>query len=231
MIKRVLPSLSSFSLSDLKILSMNKNHVLLFFIFSICNLFFGKSNILATISQQEWVLNTSNQRKSEELCRLFVQYGIFLHTTSVDLKEVDADPLTVATHKASQLPDRVLIEDTSLEVEGIEIGINLRKKFDDFVQHIDQYVGKKATWTVVLAYKEEDFVYLYRGCVTGTFVLIKKENDLGFDFLPEGAKKIYAEDKPECFDARALVVKSFFEQKPIAIRPVILEWQGPWQTY
>lgn len=203
---------------------------MLFFVSAIGSLFFNQAMALAIVSQTEWVLNTSNPKKLEELCRLFSQYGIFLNITSINLKEIDADPLTVAIHKASQVHDHVLIEDTSLEVEGIDIGVNLRSKFEYFVQHIEQYAGKKATWTVLLAYKEKELVYLYRGSVTGTFVLIQKENNFSFDFLPDGGQKTYTEDEPERFNARALAVKAFVEQKPIAIRPPILEWQGPWQT-
>lgn len=180
--------------------------------------------------QKEWTLNTSNKNKQEVLLHLFSQHGISLRITSLDLKEVDADPLTVAIHKASQMPDQVLIEDTSLEIAGVEIGVNLRRKFKYLIQHMDQYVGKKAIWTVILAYKEENQVYLYKGAVAGTFVSIESENGFNFDFLPEGADKSYTEDKPKCFDARALAIEAFIEQKPIAIQPVILDWQGPWQT-
>jgi hypothetical protein len=73
-------------------------------------------------------------------------------------------------------------------------------------------------------------VYLYQGTVIGTFISIETENGSTFDFLPEGTDKSYREEKPERFDARALAVKAFIKQKPIAIQPVILEWQGPWQN-
>lgn len=180
-------------------------------------------------STKEWTLNTSNKNKEKELRCLFSKHGISLNITSIDLKEIEADPLTVAVHKASQLNDRVIIEDTSLEIDGIEIGVNLRKKFEYLTQHIDEYIGKKAVWTVILAYKEKNQVYLYKGAVAGKFVLANGEND--FDFIPEGAETTYTEDKPECFDSRALAVKAFIEQKPTMIRPAIFKWYGHWQNY
>lgn len=192
---------------------------------------FSSESLAEGTSQKEWKLNTSNQEKLKEFRHLFDKYGISLNVTSIDLREVDAEPLTVATHKASQMPDHVLVEDTSLEIEGIDVGIHLRRKFEYLVQHMDQYVGKKATWTVLLAYKEGNLVYLYKGSVTGTFVPAKGEEGSSFKFLAEGVEKIYTEHKPECFDARALAVKSFIEKKPIAVRPVIVEWNGLWQAY
>ncbi len=187
----------------------------------------------ASVSQKKWILNSSNQGKIEEFRYLFAEYGISLNTTSIDLKEVDAEPLTVATHKASQMPEHVLIEDTSLEIEGIDVGIHLRSLFNNLIGHMDQYVGKKAVWRVILAFKDGNFVYLYEGVVKGTFIYSKSEKSPSFDsyFLPEGAEQTFSEIKPKRFNARALALKALMENKPIAIRPVILEWQGPWQTY
>lgn len=183
-------------------------------------------------SQQEWVLNTSNQEKLKELRRLFGQHGISLQVTSIDLKEIDAEPLIVATHKASQMSNRVLIEDTSLEVEGIDVGANLRAMTDYLIQHIDEYVGRRAAWTVFLAYREDDLVYLYKGFVAGKLISRIDRNGLSFAVLPDGAEyHDIANTKPERFDARAIAVRSFIENKPIEVRPVILEWTGYWQTY
>ncbi len=71
-------------------------------------------------------LNTSNPGKLKEFERLFGQHGASLQTTYVDLEEIDADPITVAVHKASQLEEGVIIEDTSLEIEGADVGMNIR---------------------------------------------------------------------------------------------------------
>lgn len=187
------------------------------------------SSYTEKVLPKEWQLNTSNSRKLEELRRLFAKYDISLNATSIDLKEIDADPLTVITHKASQLPERVLVEDTSLDIEGLDIGVNLRNKFHWLTQHADLCIGKKATWTVVLAYKEGDNIYLYEGKVRGIIINPQDQKSVGFDFLPEGAEHTYSDARPEHFYPRALAIKAFIEQQPTTIRPVIDEWHGSWQ--
>jgi XTP/dITP diphosphohydrolase len=183
------------------------------------------------IVQKIWTLNTSNEKKRKEFHHLFAKRNIALQTTCIDLREIDADPMTVVIHKASQMPDHVLVEDTSLEIEGINIGINLRTLFGYLMQHIDEYIGKKATWTVLLAYKERDRVFLYKGSVAGVLVPPKKEDRSNFDayFLPEGSSQPYISNTPDDFNARALAVRAFAEQRPVAVFPVISEWTGPWQ--
>ena len=52
---------------------------------------------------KQWKLNTSNLNKYEEFKRFFIEHGCSLEATHIDLKEIDADPVTVAAHKASQL--------------------------------------------------------------------------------------------------------------------------------
>ena len=64
--------------------------------------------------KSHWILNTSNQGKRSEFQRLFAQHGLSLTTQQIDLKEIDSDPVTVVVHKASQLEEEVLVEDTSL---------------------------------------------------------------------------------------------------------------------
>ncbi len=175
----------------------------------------------------QWKLNTSNLGKFQELKRLFNERGYSLDATHIDLKEIEADPISVVVHKASQMNDEVIIEDTSLEVEGAEVGVNIRW----LLAHLDQYEGRTAIWTTLLAYRKQNQVFLFKGAVSGKIVKARGEGGFGFDpyFVPEGALLTLAESKPDLLNARALAVQALVEEQSFAIRPVIEEWLGPWQ--
>ena len=115
--------------------------------------------LAAEFQNLEWKLNTSNLGKFEEFKQLFAKYGYQLKATHEDVREADSDPLTVIVQKASQMDEHVLVEDTSLEVEGAAVGINVRWLLD----HLPQFAGRKACWTVMLAYREGGKFMLSRG--------------------------------------------------------------------
>lgn len=173
-------------------------------------------------------LNTSNQGKFEEFKRLFGEYGYELEATQIDIREVDADAITVIAHKASQVESRVIVEDTSLDVEGADVGINVRWLLD----HLPEYVGRRATWGVLLAYWEEDTVFIYQGEVTGTIVNPRGSFGFGFDpvFLPDGSQETLAESKPNKYNARAKAVKALVEDDLFMEHDLIHDWDGPWQN-
>ncbi len=175
----------------------------------------------------KWKLNTSNQGKFEEFKSLFASQGCTLEATHHDLDEIQADAVQVVAHKASQMEECVLVEDTSLVIEGADIGVNVRWLLD----RLPEYIGRKAVWEVLLAYRKGEQVYVYQGAITGRIVPQQGEKGFGFDpvFMPEEAGKTLAEDKPDCYNARALAVQAFLENKVYKIMPVIKEWQGPWQ--
>lgn len=177
-----------------------------------------------------WRLNTSNKKKLEEFKHLFAAYDIEVLATDIDLKEIVADPLTVVVHKASQMGEGILVEDTSLDVEGMEMGVNVRWLLD----HLKFYVGRKAYWRVMLAYHHEEAVYVFKGEVEGEIVLpraIEKAGEFGFDpyFLPKGSSFTLAESKPDAINARAKAVQALINHKPEAVLPPIRDWKGAWQ--
>lgn len=177
--------------------------------------------------EKVWKLNTSNLGKFEEFKKFFFQHGAQLVATHVDLNEVDADPLTVVVQKASQMESCILVEDTSLDVEGAQVGVNVKW----LLTHLKELVGRKATWTTLLAYRKGDQVYVFRGMITGKIVEARGEKGFGFDpvFLPDGSNKTLAEEKPDKLNARALAVDALLEGKPFAIKPLIEKWEGNWQ--
>jgi len=174
-----------------------------------------------------WVLNTSNKGKLREFVLLFAKHGASLVVSEIDLKEIEADPVSVVVHKAAQAGEEVLVEDTSLEIEGENVGINVRWMLD----HLSSLIGKKAVWRVLLAYLKDHTVYVYEGKTEGTIVSPRGEEGFGFDpvFLPHGSKQTLAEAKPLQVDARAKAVSALFEQKPLIALPPITDWRGPWQ--
>jgi len=205
---------------------MMKN-IVVFLIF-ICNCYVLNAGEMDPMKHSIWKLNTSNLGKFEEFKRMFAQYGITLEATHFDLKEIDADPISVVAHKASQLGDHVIIEDTSLEIEGASVGVNVRWLLD----HLPEYAGRKTYWTVLLAYREGNEVIIYKGCVSGTIVQPSGTSGFGFDpvFLPEGASKTLAESKPDQYNARAKAVEALVKKKGAITHPVIEKWEGPWQS-
>ena len=56
------------------------------------------------------------------------------------MREIVADPLSVVIHKASQLGEYVIVEDTSLDIEGEQVGINVKWMLDS----LTNCIGKKA---------------------------------------------------------------------------------------
>lgn len=174
-----------------------------------------------------WKINTSNLGKFEEFKRLFSQNGELLEVTHFDLEEIDADPVTVVAHKASQLGENVIVEDTSLEIENASIGVNIRW----LLGHLSDFVGHKAEWVVLLAYREVNHIYIYKGSISGIIVEPRGTQGFGFDpyFLPDGAIKTLGESKPDSHSARAKAVKALLTGKTWTIHPVIDKWEGQWQ--
>lgn len=175
-----------------------------------------------------WKLNTSNPGKLKEFQRLFAKYSIDLFVTTVDLEEIESDPIQVMAHKASQLDEFILTEDTSLDIEGAEVGVNVRW----LMNHLDQYAGRKAIWTVFLAYRRGDEVLIYKGEIKGVIVRSHGEGGFGFDpvFLPDGAKQTLAQSKTDEFNARALAVEALLKGEKFMTVKAIYHWEGPWQN-
>ena len=176
---------------------------------------------------QEYILNTCNGGKAQEFIRLFSLHGISLTIHKQDLEEIDADPFTVVAHKASQLDENILVEDTSLDVEGRTVGIHIKWLLD----HLSTCVGLRATWRTLLAYKRNAVIHIFEGVVHGTIVRQRGKGGFGFDpfFLPEGSHKTLAESKPDNVNARARAVEALVKEKPLTTRPCITDWHGPWQ--
>jgi len=170
-------------------------------------------------------INTSNVGKYRE----FQAYGLgALSWSRVDLPEANADALTVIQHKASQLGPKILVEDTSLDVQGANVGVNVRWMLD----HLDQYVGRKAQIVTLVGVLEEDGkVHVYRGVLSGTIVEPRGAGGFGFDpvFLPNGARQTLAEHKNPQQTARYKAVQNFLHDRAWRIVPPLKDWSGEMQ--
>lgn len=174
-----------------------------------------------------WKLNTSNPGKLEEFTRLFSQAGAILEATAIDVPEIDADPLSVIAHKATLAGENILVEDTSLNIEGAAVGIHIRWLLD----HLKDYIGHPSEWIVLLAHRKGQEIVVYRGVVQGTITDSSGISGFGFDpvFLPNGSIKTLAEEKPDYVNARAKVVNALFKGDVWKKHPLVEDWKGPWQ--
>lgn len=172
-------------------------------------------------------LNTSNKGKLAEFHRLFAKHGIDLKASELDLKEIKADPITVVVHKASQVGPRVIVDDSSLDVEGAEIGIDVKW----MLHHLSEFSGRSAKWRTLLAYQEENWVYVFEGTIEGQIVPPRGKEGFGFDpiFLPLGSELTLAQEKPDAVNARAKAVDSLIAGTYIAKEHPITHWTGQWQ--
>lgn len=168
-------------------------------------------------------INTSNSQKLAEL-RAFLGN---LDATRIDLREPDADALTVAAVKALQAGPGVLIDDASLDVDGADIGVNVKWRMDALVD----LVGKPAVFRVTLAYQTpQGEVQVFQGEVRGQ-VCTPSVKGFGFDafFLPDGAAVPLSVHKPDSLNPRGLACQALLANSPVkTFKPFV--WDGPWQT-
>lgn len=166
-------------------------------------------------------VNTSNELKIAEFRRFFGNVISEKH----DLAEPDADPITIIRFKASQF-DRVIIDDTSLEIEGEDFGPKIKWRLHD----LGNQIGKSADFVCFLAIKLESNVYVYKGEIKGTIVE-PKGTPYGFlhYFRPNGASKTLAEDLPDHLNARFYAAKNLLSGDYFGVFDPLYKWDGPFQ--
>jgi len=162
---------------------------------------------------------------------MFSGFGVSLESTSKDLDEILGTPAEVVRNKATEAGEEVVIEDTSLDIEGADVGVEIRW----VVENMDQFAGKKALWRVLLGVRKGDQVYLYEGLSEGKIVPPRGNSNFGFDpvFEPVGSNKTLAEEKPDSVSARFAAVKAICEGKHKEVLPILpsSQWTGKWQDH
>lgn len=176
-------------------------------------------------------LVSSNENKLKEFKRLgLLDLEI---SRGVDLKEVDSDKYTVCKYKALNNGPNTISEDTSLEVDGAEIGVNVKWLQEELPKH----AGKQATWCVVLGVNLGDEIKIYEGRITGVLTADVKVQGFGFDsfLIPEGSTRTLSElsleGKKDEFSARKNAVLAYLEDDYTQIHKVskIEDWTGSYQ--
>lgn len=145
----------------------------------------GRARCLQRI---DLVLQTSNARKLAEVNR----FGLAVRAApGADLKEVDGTPEEVVMYKALAAGPGVLVEDTSLDVEGYNAGVNIRwllASLTELMRTADAPVAPAAVWRVMFAVHHDNVMYVAQAEVKGHLVAEPRGTGFSFDayFVPEG---------------------------------------------
>ena len=170
----------------------------------------------------KWKINTSNKGKLEE----FRKYLSGTITSMLeDIAEPDSDPLTVIQYKASQF-ENVIVDDTSLEIEGEDIGVNIKWLMDS----LPNFLGKKAVFTCLLGINCGDEVKIYKGLCNGVIVSPKGES-FGFNkyFRPDSQNKTFGEFIPDDINPRKIAVDNLLKDYTWVKLPLMKTWKGKFQ--
>ncbi len=182
----------------------------------------------ATIATQQnkdnMKINTSNDEKLAE----FVKFGLTgLERTKIDVVEPDADKETIIRYKATFCGESVLVEDTSLDIDGEDVGANVKW----LKNNLTPYIGKKAQFHVYIGILLNGKVFIYHGMTEG-MIKEKGGDGMGFDafFYPNDSNLSFAQDKPDSVNPRAKAVRDLIEERHEKIAEPIYSWDGPWQS-
>ncbi len=175
-------------------------------------------------------LVTSNARKIREYRELIPNLRV---EEGRDLPEVDSDDETVAIYKAIDNGIYTISEDTSLEIEGENVGVNLKW----FKSRMHEFAGKRAYWKVLLAKNDGEYIKIYEGFIEGEIV---ESDDLSsFDkyFKVTKYDKLLGDLKltdinSYLYSARAMAAKNLRQDKFILRKRIkfIPKWTGKYQN-
>lgn len=185
---------------------------------------------------------TSNKKKAED----FTHFGLGVKEFHTDIEEVLSPEVeTVVLYKAKDTGlNNILVEDTSLEVEGADFyGTQIKHVYDE-VKDDESFNGKKAIWRVSICMRKDDFFYISTGVLEG--ILKYPALDTGYHFdrifaveTKEGYRQFELfshEEKMEIgprFQAikklvHALETNDYSQLRKIAVLDV-KEWEGEYQ--
>jgi inosine/xanthosine triphosphate pyrophosphatase family protein len=187
------------------------------------------------ISKLEFVVKSSNARKLAEIGR----FGLAVMVEpGVDLPEVEGTPEQVATYKALAAGPCVLVEDTSLDVEGFDAGVNIRWLLENLKKQIKASgQSPKAVWRVMVAVHDDEQLYVAKAEVPGRMVAEPRGAGFSFDayFVPDGHEETLGEMESagtkDQVSARKAAVQNLLSGHCSAI-PLsdIPEWTGAYQA-
>jgi inosine/xanthosine triphosphate pyrophosphatase family protein len=176
---------------------------------------------------KKYSLLSSNQNKIAE----FKRFGLGINIkTGKDLAEIQGTDLEVILHKSKDSGDFTIVEDTSLDIQNFDIGVNVRW----LQNNLDKTIGNNAFWKVLLGANDGKQISVYQGMVQGKIVSPKGEG-FGFDsyFQPLGSKLTLAEleeiGKKDLFSARKKAVENLLADRSIGVYDIPNTWTGDYQ--
>lgn len=164
----------------------------------------------------------------------YASYGFAPATRDIDLREVKSEHRTVAVRKAEAAGPMTLIEDTALDVEGAEVGVNVRWMLD----RLPDYIGRRAITRVILATNDGITIRTYEARCEGRLVNCAGAAGFGYDpiFAPDGfggltMAQLDDEGRKGEASARAKALRAMLADdadstfKTASLAP----WKGAWQ--
>lgn len=178
----------------------------------------------------KYIIYTSNKDKANE----YIRFGIpnLEVKENIDIKEVLGTPREVIIYKALEMPEGTIVEDTSLDVEGEQVGVKVRALIDKLLE--GNLEGRKATWRVLIGHHDDGKIHIYEGITEGKLTKPRGEG-FGFDpiFQPNESEKTLAElgKEKDNFSARRRAVENLLNNKSIEVVEVdtVPEWTGEYQ--
>lgn len=187
------------------------------------------------IARMPLVVKTSNPKKLAEINR----FGLGVRAEpGADLAEVDGTPEQVAMYKALSAGPFVLVEDTSLDVEGFSAGVNIRWLLSRLaVQVKESGQSPRAVWRVMLAVHDGEQMFVSKAEVHGRMIAEPRGEGFSFDqfFVPDGYDKTLGEldmiGQKDDVSARKGAVQNLLAGKCTVIPlPDIPAWNGAYQS-
>ena len=175
----------------------------------------------------ELTILSSNEKKIREYNR----FGLNVKAEKgLDLPEVDGDINDVIIYKSLIAGTNKIVEDTILEVDGVEV-IDIRWKIKQMNKNAS------ARWIVSLGLNDGKYIKVYRGIINGQLVKTENAEGFGFDeyFIHEGSNQTLGElDKKglkDNFSARKFACQKLIEDNPLFKKKIseIPEWTGSYQ--
>lgn len=108
---------------------------------------------------------TSNKKKAQD----FLDFGLGVQEFTTEILEVLSPNVeTVVLYKAKATGlNNIVVEDTSLSVEGTDFwGTQIKHVYDEIKENIN-FNNKKAIWEVSLCMKKDDCYYIATGSLEG----------------------------------------------------------------
>lgn len=168
----------------------------------------------------------------------YKSFGLKLNLKSMaDLPEVQGTEEEVIIYKALQAGENILVEDTSLQVEGVDVGVNIKWLLNE-IKTNKSFEGRKATWIVNLGLVYKDKLFLVESKTEGTISLKGAELPaFGFDgiFIPKGAKDnlfdLDSKGIKDSYSPRKKAIDLFLSQQYTKVLSVadISPWRGEYQ--